>query len=410
MHALENNISVKQALINWETAKVDKLEAVGNFLPTLNGSASYNVNTGANVNPTTNQFENSTFKSFSASANSQINLFSGFSNWKKLQRAKLNNIAYQYRLDKMKDDVALNVANSYLQILLQKEQVKVLENQILLTKENHKRTSELIEAGQLPAGDIFEIEATLASQEQQLIAAQNALVFARVGLAQLLLIEDYVNFDIADETFTPELSQVFEQTPDAIYQKAREVVNDIRVAQSNFDLASKDLSIARAAYYPRLSGFVGYNTRWSESQLLSFREQLYLLDGTAIGLQLTVPFLNGFSARASVKRAKLNKLNNEFLLKKSELDLEQNVYQAYNDAVSAQKTYFAAQKTLAARKSAYEFSQERYNIGVMNGYDFMQSKTNYDNAQADLIRAKYDYIFRTKILEFYFGIPIIQNN
>ena len=137
MHALENNISVKQALINWETAKVDKLEAVGNFLPTLNGSASYNVNTGANVNPTTNQFENSTFKSFSASANSQINLFSGFSNWKKLQRAKLNNIAYQYRLDKMKDDVALNVANSYLQILLQKEQVKVLENQILLTKENH---------------------------------------------------------------------------------------------------------------------------------------------------------------------------------------------------------------------------------------------------------------------------------
>lgn len=409
-YALENNVSVQQSLLDWESSKIDKLEAIGNFLPNLNASSSYNVNTGANINPTTNQFENSTFKSFSANANSSMNFFSGFANWKTLQRAKLNALATQYRLEKMNDDIALNVANSYLQILLQKEQIKVLKNQLNVSLENKNRTSDLIEAGQLPAGDIYEIDATIASQEQQLITAQNNELFAKLGLAQLLLIEDYANFDIAEETFTPELSQVYSQTPDAIYQKSKEIVKDIKVAQSNYELSKQDLGIARSAYYPRLSGFVGYNTRWSESQILTFNEQLYLLDGTAIGLQLQVPIFNGFSTRANVKRAKINLKRNEFLVKQSELDLERNVFQAYNDAINAQKTFLAAQKTVDARKQSLDFSKERYDVGLMNSFDYMQAKTNFENAEADLIRAKYDYIFRTKILEFYFGIPLIQNN
>jgi outer membrane protein len=409
-YALENNVSIQQSLLDWESSKIDKLEAIGNFLPNLNASSSYNINTGANINPTTNQFENSTFKSFSANANSSMNLFSGFANWKTLQRSKLNALATQYRLDKMKDDIALNVANSYLQILLQKEQIKVLKNQLEVSLENKTRTSDLIEAGQIPAGDIFEIEATIASQEQQLITAQNNELFAKLGLAQLLLIEDYANFDIVDETFTPELSQVYAQTPEAIFEASKGIVKDIKVAQSNYDLSKKDLSIARSAYFPRLSGFVGYNTRWSESQILTFNEQLYLLDGTAIGLQLQVPIFNGFSTRASVKRAKINLKRNEFLVKQSELDLERNVFQAYNDAINAQKTYLAAQKTVDARKQSFEFSKERYDVGLMNSFDYMQAKNNFENAEADLIRAKYDYIFKTKILEFYFGIPLIQNN
>ena len=409
-YALENNVSVKQSMLDWESSKIDKLEALGNFLPNLNASSSYNVNTGANINPTTNQFENSTFKSFSANANSSMNLFSGFSNWKRLQRSKLNALASQYRLEKMNDDIALNVANSFLQILLQKEQIKVLENQLEVSIENKNRTSDLIEAGQLPAGDIFEIEATIATQEQQLITAKNNELFAKLGLAQLLLIEDYANFDIADETFSPELSQVYSQTPEVIFEKSKDIVKDIKISQSNLELSKKDLGIARSAYYPRLSGFVGYNTRWSESQILTFHEQLYLLDGTAIGLQLQVPIFNGFSTRASVKRAKINVKRNELLVKQSELDLERNVFQAYNDAINAQKTFFASQKTVNARKQSYDFSKERYDVGLMNSFDYMQAKNNYENAEADLIRAKYDYIFRTKILEFYFGIPLIQNN
>jgi outer membrane protein len=163
-YAIQNNISIKQSELDLKTSSVDKLEAIGGFLPTLNGNANYSVNTGASINPVTNQFQNQTFKSFSASANSNIVLFNGLANWKTLQRAKLNKIANSYRLDKMKDDIALSVANSFLQILFNKEQLKVQLNQNLITKENLKRTQELIDAGSLPAGDIFELQATDATQ------------------------------------------------------------------------------------------------------------------------------------------------------------------------------------------------------------------------------------------------------
>lgn len=408
-YALNNNVSVKQSLLDWENAQIDKTEAIGNFLPTLNGNVSYNINTGANINPTTNQFENATFKSMSASANSSVPIFNGLANWKSLQRAKLTRLASEYSLQKMKDDVALNVANSFLEILVQKEQINLVENQIEITQENQKRTADLIEVGQLPAGDIYEIQATLATQEQQLIIAKNNELFARIALAQLLLLKDYATFDVVEETFAPEFSQVYAQTPEAIYQKSKEVVNDIKIAESNLELAQKDIELARARYYPTLSGFLGYNTRWSESDTVEFIDQLYLLDGTAIGLQLNVPIFNGLSTRSNVNRAKINKKRNELLVKQSELDLERNVYQAFNNATAAQKTFLANQKTVQARKMSFNFSEERYKVGLLNSFDYMQARLNYENAESDLIRAKYDYIFKTKILEYYFGIPITQN-
>ena len=140
-YAIQNNISVKQSELDLKSSDIDKLEAVGGFLPSLSGNANYSINTGASINPVTNQFQNQTFKSFSASANSGVMLFNGLANWKTLQRAKLNKIANSYRLDKMKDDIALSVANSYLQILFNKEQLKVQKNQNLITKENIKKNT-----------------------------------------------------------------------------------------------------------------------------------------------------------------------------------------------------------------------------------------------------------------------------
>ena len=193
-YAIKNNISVNQSELDLETSDIEKMEAIGGFLPTLNASANYSMNTGASINPVTNQFQNQTFKSFSASANSSISLFNGLANWKTLQRSKLNQIANTYRLDKMKDDIALSVANSYLQILFNKEQLKVLINQNSITKENLIRTQQLIDAGSLPAGDIFELRATDATQEQQIILTENTLLISKVSLCQMLLIKDYINF------------------------------------------------------------------------------------------------------------------------------------------------------------------------------------------------------------------------
>lgn len=407
-YAIENNISIKQSELDLKTSDVEKMEAIGRFLPTLSANATYSVNTGASINPVTNQFQNQTFKSFSAAANSGVTIFNGLANWKTLQRTKLNKIANTYRLDKMKDDIALSVANSYLQILFNKEQLKVLISQNSITKENLIRTQQLIDAGSLPAGDIYELQATDATQQQQIINTENTLLISKIGLCQMLLINDYATFDVSDEVIDLPLNDLSNETQQTILAKAKESVNDIKIAISNVDIAKKDVSISRSSYLPTLSGFVGYNTRWSESTPFNFADQLSLFDGTAVGLQLNVPILNGFATRGRVQRAKINEERSNYLLQQTELDLETKVYQAYNDVINAKKSYEAAQKTLEARSQAFSFSKERYEVGLLNSFDFSQSSIALDNAQSELLRAKYDYIFRTKILEFYFGIPLIE--
>jgi outer membrane protein len=384
------------------------MEAIGGFLPSLNANANYSVNTGASINPVTNQFQNQTFKSFSAGASSNITLFNGLANWKVVQRAKLSRIANSYRLDKMKDDIALSVANSYLQILFNKEQLKVQINQNLITKENINRTKDLIEAGVVPAGDIYELQATDASQQQQIINTENTLFISKIGLCQILLLEDYASFDISDEVFDIPLTNISNETQETILVKARESVKEVKIALSNVDLAKKDLAISRSSYLPTLTGFVGYNTRWSESTIFNFADQLSLFDGTGIGLQLNIPVLNGLATRGRVQRAKINQERATYQLKQAELDLERNVYQAYNDVINARKAFEAAQKSLESRLQAFNFSKERYNVGLQNAFDFSQATLALENAQSEVIRTKYDYIFRTKILEFYFGIPLLK--
>lgn len=409
LYVVENNISIQQSALDLKVSDVEKMEAIGNFLPNLSGSASYSVNTGANINPATNQFENESFGSASANINMGVNLFNGLANWKNLQRAKLNKIANTYKLDKMKDDIMLSVANSYLQILFNKEQLNVLVNQNKITKENLKRTAELIESGMIPAGDIYELKATDASQEQQIINAENTLAISKLALAQTLLLKDYASFDIASDDMEVPQTSILLQTPEAISAKAKDVVQEIKIAASNVELAKKDVQIAKTGYLPTLTGFMGYNTRWSESIAIGFVDQLSLFDGTSVGLQLNVPILNGFSTRGRVQRSKINEEKAQLLLNQAELDLERTVYQAYNDLKNAKSSYEAALKTAEARKFAQEFSKERYQVGLLNSFDYSQSLLAYENAQSEVLRTKYDYIFKIKLLEFYFESQS-QNN
>lgn len=416
-YALENNISIQQSELDINIADIDNDQALANFLPNLNSNAAFNINTGANINPATNQFENATFRSASGGISSGINIFSGFQNWKALQRAKINRIASEYRLDKMKDDIALFVANSFLQILANREQLKVLQGQNKVTKENLRNTQDLVDAGVLPQGDLLELRATDATQAQQIITTENSLFIAKLGLAQVLQLKDYQNFDIVDEDYGLVASDILQKQPSEIAAQAKEEVNDVKIARSNFELAEKDLELARANFFPTLSGFVGYNTRWASTQVnpftgddIAFIDQLYLFDGTSVGLRLNFPIFSNFNVRNNVKRNKVNVERLKFQLEQAELDLEATVYQAYNDALNSRKSYEAAVQTEDARRLAFEYAQERYDVGLSNAFDFNQSRTAYENSQSDVVRTKYDYIFRIKILEFYFGLPITDLN
>ena len=406
-HALENNISVKQSELDLELTEADKLEAIGNFLPSLNANASASKNTGLSLNPTNNQLENTTFGSASAAINVGLTLFDGLRNVRQLQRSKLSELAAQYRLDKMKDDIALAVANSYLQVLLNKANLAVAKSQNIVTLEQLDRTNNLVDAGVLPRGDLLEIKATDAAEKQRIAVAENTVKISLISLAQLLLIKDYSNFDIADEEYKIIDGGIADKDVSEIIESAKETRSEVKIAQKNVDLAKKDLQISRGAYYPTLSAFFGYNTRYADNDQLNreFIDQLYLNDGIGYGLQLNVPIFNGFTVRSNVKRNKINLKNTEYQLEQAQLDLESNVYQAYVDANGALKAYEAATVALESQELAYQYAKDRYDVGLTNAFDFSQSKLRYDNARIEENRTKFEYIFKLKVLELYFGVP-----
>ena len=415
-YAVENNLTVEQFRLDLENAQLDKSDAIGNLIPTFNGQISAQSSTGLSFNPATNEPVNIVQKSASGNVTSFVTLFDGLRNYKQIQRAKLNAIASQYRLDNLVDDIRLNVALNYLNVLSNKESLKVFEAQYAVTEQDLKRTQELVESGVLPRGDLLEIEATAATQEQQIINGKNQVLISRINLAQLLQITDYENFDIADEEFEVPPSDILNNSAKTIFSKALSFRNDIKFSESNVTLAEKDLEIAKGAVFPTLGAFINYNTRYSDQffdpftgQLIPFKDQLWINDGISFGAQLNIPVFNGWSTRNGIRRSKISLEKARLQLEQDKLALETNVNQAYVDVENTAKTYEASLKTLDARRLAYDYARERYNVGVMNAFDFSQAQARVDNAAAEVIRSKYDYIFRIKVLEFYFGLPIVLN-
>lgn len=444
-HALENNISIKNTALDKELADIDRSSAIGSFLPSANATASHSWNIGLNQNITTGLLENQTTQFTSAGFNVGVDIYNGLQNQYRLRRATLSQIASQYQLTKMQEDIALNVANAFLQILFNKENLKVQNEQLLNNQRQMERSEQLLEAGVIPRGDLMDIKATVATSQQMVISAENVLLISKLSLAQLLQLEDFKDFDIIDREYEATNSPLLLQTPEAIYQKAKETRTELKIAQTNLEIAEKDVSIARGAYQPRLQGFYSFSTRASNldrvtgveldpnnpTSVIGFVEgtnqnvlqpnfnavlgsALPIFDqfddnkGQNFGVQLTIPIFNGFSTRNNVQRSKVALERSKIAYEQEEITLERNVYTAFTDVKGALKSYEAALTTLEARQEAYNYAKERFDVGLMNAFDFNQSQTLLVNAQSEVLRTKYDYIFRTKILEFYFGIPIIQ--
>ena len=422
-YALEHNISIKNTALDGQLAVIDKSDAKGNFLPMINANASHSWNIGLNQNITTGLLENETTQFTSAGLNANVDIFKGLQNQNRYRRSALNVIASQYQLTKMKDDVSLNVANAFLQILFNKENIKVQKELLGNNEKQFQRTNELVNAGSVPRGDLLDIKATVADSKQKVILAENALLISKLSLAQLLQLEDFQNFDVADEDYEAKQSEVMFQTPDAIYKKALEERVEVKIAKTNMEIAEKDVKIARGVYFPTVQGFYSFNSRISYANIPVFDEDGRVIGtrtsdpffnqfsdnkGHNFGLQLTVPILNGFNIRNNVARSKVAQERANIALSQSQLDLERTVYTAFTDANGAFNSYESAVTALEARESAFNYAKERYDVGMMNAFDFNQAQTLYSNAQSEVLRTKYDYIFRTKIVEFYFGIPITK--
>jgi outer membrane protein len=421
-YALKNNISIKQTELDAETTAIGKKSALGSFLPSITANASHSWNIGLNQNITTGLLENQTTQFTSAGLNSNITIYNGLQNQNKLRKANLSIIAAQYQLSKMKDDIALNVANAYLQILFNKENLKVQNEQLAYDEKQQKRTEELVTSGVVARGDLLDVKATVAADKQKVIAAENNLFISKLSLAQLLQLEDFQTFDIADVDYEAKPSATMLEKPEDIVAKAKQDRVELKIAKTNLEIAEKDIKIAKGAFQPSLTGFYSFSSRVSYANRilfdntgnpftanpLPFFDQFSENKGHNFGVQLNIPVLNGFSAKNNLDRTKIAYERSKTVEKQTELDLERNVYTAITNAKVALNSYEAAVAAFDARKEAFNYAKEKYAVGMMNSFDFNQSQTLYTNSQSEVLRTKYDYIFKVKVVEFYFGIPIIE--
>nr|WP_315162822.1 TolC family protein [uncultured Flavobacterium sp.] len=423
-YAIQNNISIKQTELDTKTAEIDRKGAVGNFLPSLNANASHSWNIGLNQDITTGLLRNQTTQFTSAGANVGIDIYKGLQNQNTLRKANLSIVAAKYQLLKMQEDIALNVANAFLQVLFNKENLKVQQQQLAINQKQYSRSEELVKAGSVPRGDLLDIKATVASNNQNVINAENTLLISKLSLAQLLQLKEFDSFDVVDGTDIKDENNIMAQTPTSIYEKAKESRTELKIAKTNLEIAEKNVAIAKGAFQPTLQGFYSFNSRVSYADVPAFDSSGNIIGtkspspfftqfsdnkGQSFGAQLSIPIFNGFSTKNNLERTKVSLEKSKIALEQKDLDLQRNVYTAFTDAKGALNAHESSIVALEARQEAYNYAKEKYAVGLMNSFDFNQSQTLLTNAQSEVLRTKYDYIFKIKILEFYFGIPIIKN-
>ncbi|MGG5577468.1 TolC family protein [Myroides sp. C15-4] len=444
-HAIEHNISVKQIEINEQNKSVNLDLAKYDFLPvvSVNGNHSWTLIDQPDVQ--TGIIGQRTLQESTVGLSVGIDIIDGLQKQKKLAKARLEHLASIYSIQKVKEDIALSVINSYLQIIFNKELVHTNEVQLAYDKSEETRVQVLVTAGVVPAGDLLDVKATVASSTQRLISAENELIIAKLNLAQLLQIREYERFDVVDSDYQITESELMMYAPEDIALRAFESLTNIKTAEVNVALAEKNVQISKGAYYPTLTGFYnfGSNVRYQdrivgstatgqldqvgfvegsgqrvlrEGQMSvyggpeSFFTQLDHNKNSTFGLSLTIPIFNGMKARKTVKLNQLALEQVQYEKEAEELKLEQLVFKAYTDTKSSFQSYEASVVTLESREKSLEYARERYAVGLINIFELNQNQNLYVTAQSNLLKAKYDYIFKNRILEYYFGVPLFKSN
>lgn len=416
-HAREHNITVKKVQLSMESAKLNVTQSWAALAPTLNGSFAETFNFGLRFDPTTGLLNDQRFTTTSIAASSQFIVFNGLANYYTISQNKNNYKAAQYDFQQALDDISLNIANLYMQVLFAQERLEIVRQQVDLLKQQANRTKQLYEAGAVTQGALLSIEAQLATQELNLVNGENALTAAKLALIQALALDE---FDIQIEK--PDFSKIpieeFNESENAqsIYALAINTRPNILSREFRMKSARNGLAVARGSYYPQFaintsvstifSGLLKQNPFDPNSPVVPFFEQLKRNNSQQISLGLNFPIFNGLQIRTAVQQAKLQYKNAELDLQAEQLTLKNTIQKAYADARAAFKSYEANKKNLQALEENYTYAKQRFEANVINSVDYNDAATRYFNARTELLIAQYDYIFKTKVLDFYKGKKI----
>ncbi len=418
-YALENNIRIKQSELTTESYKADLLQTKLDLLPSLNGTAQRSWSSGRTPDPQTNLYTTENTSNMYFGLNAGLTLFNGLQKFNAIKKAIIDFQASQYDSDKMRDDISLLIASAYLQILFSKELVKTATDQVEITTQQANRTSKLVEAGTLARGDLLDIQSQGAQEEVNLINAENQLTIAYLDLSQILDLP-------ASEAFEVDIPGIdIKQTPtvysvDQVYGYALINLPEIKSAELRLESAMKTLSIARGSRSPSLNAGGSWNTNWSDRindydltvnppvnlGRMSFGDQMRNNENKGLSLTLSVPIFNGYQVSNYISQSKINVDYADYELELTKDNVRKTVEQAYADAAASYKTYMANEKSLDAFREAFKYMEQKFNVGLVNSLDYNTAKTQLTRAESNLLSAKYDFVFKTKVLDFYMGKPI----
>lgn len=409
-HALEHNISIKQVQLDKDVAIQDVTAAKWNFSPNVNASASQTYNFGSSITVQGNR-ASANFRSNNFGVNASVVLFNGFSNMHTLKQSKIRLEQQEALISKVKNDVSLNVANAYLGVLFAQEQVKVAAAQLGISEKEAVRIETLVELGGMAKADLLTIQATVAGDQQNLVVAQNSASIALLQLAQLLQLDER-SMAIESVAIGSQDQVVFNQDVHSIYHNALSAFPEIKAAELNVDAASEGIQLSKSGFYPSLTMSYGINTVYQRVQgvpdVFSFSEQLDNNLGNTLALSLNIPLFNKYQTKTTVAKTAINHQRMQNNLAQEQQLLKENVQRAYADALAASKAYDAAVVAANAAQTAFDFGRERLAEGALDAYAFNQIKNDLFVAQSQLIRAKYDYLFKVKVVEFYNGSSLAE--
>ncbi|WP_320110540.1 TolC family protein [Draconibacterium orientale] len=410
-YAIENNLQVKRQEINTRYNETLVKQAKDDKLPNLNGQVSNDFSFGRSLTYD-NTYDNINSSSVAGGLNTSMTLFNGMTLSNTVKMRELDLQATMADLQKTKDDIMLSIAAEYLEILFAQEVQLVAEATIEVTKQQIERTRQLVDAGSAARGALLEIEAQLAREELDLVNAQNRVQLAYLNLFQLLELPMAESFTIAKPLLPEIQANLTMINAYDVFSTAINVRPEIKAAQLRVQSAMKQLEIARGNRYPSLSFGANYYNQYNnqykdfEGVRIDLGEQLKNNSRSSLGLTLSIPIFNRFQVKNNISNSELQIADYEYQLQQSRNVLRRDIEQVYTNALAAFNRYISTDKAVTSMKEAFRYTEEKFNVGMINSVEYNQSKTNLTNAQSDLIQAKYEYIFRTKILDFYNGVPI----
>ena len=444
-YALDHNLDIKKQILAVEANKKQLLRSRLNLLPDLNANATNVWNFGQTIDLYTNTFAASTVRSNNFYVQSSATLFNGLTKINTIKQNSINLLATQYDLDVLKNNISLAVAGYFLDMLLNLELLDVAKNQIEITKGQVSRMSKLVEAGSSARGDLLNVQAQESAEALAVVQAENRLIISQLSLQQLIDLPVSSDFQIEK----PVLKHVEESnkilTPEQIFSFAVDKRPEIKSADLRVQSAQKSLDIARGVLFPTLSfggswgtGYsgadkevdrsippdtltlpVGYTQNTHEIvmaqekvysyKVKSFSKQWTDNNNQSLGFYLRIPIFNGWSGRTNISLAKIAEDKAELDLEMQKRDLRKSIEQAYTDAAASLQQYNASVEKVAAQEESFKYTQQKFDVGMMTSFDYNNSKKDLTKAESDLLQSKYDFIFKTTILDFYMGKPISIN-